>query len=242
LVFVGAEDAARAAESRDANLAERWTDEALLSLPPKSILLLRSESVFLRLEAARVLGGSRPDLLIVPTRAIDQSTMRLDLVEQEAALMPIVRDVLLTGKPSELSLTGLADARPMYVEIDPSWESRLYPHLVPHAFFSEFAPHPLGRSDRSLGVESAADRLDELVLAVQRGPAHDRATSQILAGALAERAVLLEALGDRETAARVTKELLELVPDHAVGRSLRQRFEQKRRESLDVRALLASRG
>jgi hypothetical protein len=241
LVFVATEDSARAAERQEHALAQRWTDEALLSLPPKSLLLLRSETISRRLLAARALGGLRPDLLVVPTAALHRSSVRLDLVEQEAALVPIVRDVLLAGKPSELALTGLADARPMFVELDPNWDARLYPHLVPRAFFSEFAPHPLGRSDRSLGIESGSDRLDELLRALAGSSASDAATREILASALAERAVVLEALGDRTAAARVTDELLELAPGDSVGRSLRARFAQKTRGALDVRALLASR-
>lgn len=241
LVFVAAEDSARAAEERAQNLTERWTDEALLSLPPKSLLLLRSETISRRLLAARALGGARPDLLIVPTASLHQSSVRLDLVEQEAALVPIVRDVLLAGKPSELALTGLADARPMFVELDPSWDSRLYPHLVPRAFFSEFAPHPLGRSDRQLAVQAGPDRLAPLTRALASTSASDRATRGILAAALAERAVVLEALGDRTASIEVTDDLLKLAPEHAVGRSLQARFSQKSRGSLDVRALLASR-
>ena len=81
LVFVSAEDAANAAEARANTLTERWTDEALLSLPPKGLLLLQTDAAFLRLEAARALGGSRPDLLVVPTSALSQRSVRLDLVE-----------------------------------------------------------------------------------------------------------------------------------------------------------------
>jgi hypothetical protein len=241
LVFVSADDASRTAQLRESSLAERWTDEAWLSLPPKSLLLVRSEAVYLRLLASRTLAGSRPDVLLVPTAALDQSSVRLDLVEQEAALVPIVRDVLLAGKPSELALTGLADARPMYVQLDPNWDSRLYPHLVPHAFFSEFSPHPLGRSDRVEGVESASEHFDEVAAAVRATPGRDPATRQMLGASLSERAILLEALGDRVAAAAATDELLALCPENAIGLSLRARFVRKSRDALDVRALLASR-
>jgi hypothetical protein len=241
LVFVSAEDASRAADERESSLAERWTDEAWLSLPPKALLLVRTDAVFLRLLASRTLSGSRPDVLIVPTAAINQSSVRLDLVEREAALVPVVRDVLLTGKPSELSLSGLADARPMYVELDPNWDARLYAHLVPHSFFSEFAPQPLGRSDRSAGVESATERFDEVAAEIRGKPGRDPATREVLAASLSERAILLEALGDRASASSVTDELLELAPRSSVGLSLRARFANKGRQALDVRALLASR-
>lgn len=241
LVFVSAENASRETENRGRSLAEHWTDEAWLSLPPKSLLLVRSEAVFLRLMSSRTLAGSRPDVLIVPTSALDQSSVQLDLVEREAALVPIVRDVLLTGKPSELALTGLADTRPMYVELDPSWDSRLYPHLVPHAFFSEFSPHPLGRSDRNAGVEAASERFAEVASAVRSTPGRDPATREVLGSSLSQRAILLEALGDRAAAMSVNEELLALRADHPVGRALRARFAGKSNPSFDVRALLASR-
>jgi hypothetical protein len=241
LVFVGADDSSRIAQIRESSLAERWTDEAWLSLPPRSLLLVRSEAVYLRLLASRTLAGSRPDVLLVPTAALDQSSVRLDLVEQEAALVPIVRDVLLAGKPSELALTGLADARPMYVELDPNWDFRLYPHLVPHAFFSEFSPHPLGRSDRTAGVESASQHFDEVAAAIRATAGRDPATRQVLGASLSERAILLEALGDRVAAEAATDALLALCPENAIGRSLRARFVKKSRDALDVRALLASR-
>ena len=241
LVFVSAEDAANAADARESTLTERWTDEALLSLPPKGLLLLQSDAVFLRLEAARALGGLRPDLLVVPTSALNQRSVRLDLVDQEAALLPVVRDVLLSGKPSELSLSGLADTRPMYVELDTDWDARLFTHLVPHAFFSEFAPHPLGRSDRTLGVEGSFARFDAVAAALRSAPALDPATRQVLARSLSERAILLELLGDRAAAAAVTEDLLLLCPGHSVGTALHERISRKLRSTLDVRRLLASR-
>jgi len=241
LVFVSAENAANAAEARENSLSERWTDEALLSLPPKAVLLLQSDAAFLRLQAARALGGARPDLLVVPTSALSQRSVRLDLVEEEAALLPVVRDVLLTGEPSELSLSGLADTRPMYVELDPDWDERLYPHLVPHAFFSEFSPHPLGRSDRTLGIQSSFSRFDEVAAALRGAPELDPATRDVLARSLSERAILLELLGDRTAAAAVTQDLLLLNPGHGVGRALHERISRKLRDTLDVRALLAAR-
>jgi hypothetical protein len=167
--------------------------------------------------------------------------VRLDLIEREAALVPIVRDMLLTGKASELSLTGLADARPMFAELDFDWDVRLYPHLVPRSFFNEFAPHPLGRSDRALSVESGASRLEELAGALSGSSSSDRGTRAVLSLAMAERAIVLETLGDRAAAIRVTGELLELAPDDPAGRELRARFSLKSRDELDVRALLASR-
>lgn len=241
LVFVTAEDAANAASSRANTLTERWTDEALLSLPPQGLLLLQSDAVFLRLEAARALGGSRPDLLVVPTSALSQRSVRLDLVDQEAALLPVVRDVLLSGKPSELALSGLADTRPMYVELDTDWDERLFTHLVPHAFFSEFAPHPLGRSDRMLGVEGSFARFDTVAASLRSAPELDLATRDVLARSLSERAILLELLGDRAAAAAVTQDLLLLCPGHQVGTALHERISRKLRTTLDVRRLLASR-
>ncbi|HYO92955.1 MAG TPA: hypothetical protein VER33_00520, partial [Polyangiaceae bacterium] len=146
LVFVSAEDSAAAAQERQANAAEAWTDAALESLPPSSALLVRSEATLFRFLAARATSGSRPDVLMVPLDLLARGGVRSQLLARENGLLPLLREVLLSGRPSEYSLSALADARPAYVELDPEWDARLRVHLVPQPFFIEFAAHPLARS------------------------------------------------------------------------------------------------
>jgi hypothetical protein len=234
LVFVSVDDAVAATRARDAGAAATWTDEALGALPPRSALLVRSETPFFRLLAARVTAGQRPDLLVVPSALLERGGVRAELVERERDLVPLVRDVLISGRPSEYALSGLADARPTYVEIEPGWDRRLFSHLVPRSFFTELAPHPLGRSDRRLGIEGGEEAFDRVAARIDAAPDRDPATRSVLVAALGQRALLLAALGDRATAQGVVGELAALV------RRLEARLAQADKGRLDVSELLAA--
>lgn len=241
LVFVGAEDSARAAETRAHSAAGVWTDEALESLPASSVLLVRSEALVLRLLASRASRGSRPDLLIVPMALLQKGGAPARDLARERGLLPLVRDVLLAGRPGEFALAALADARPLFVEPDAGWDKRLYSHLVPLPFFTEFAPHPLGRSDRVLALKKAALASEKVTLIVQKSPDGDPATRAVLARELAQRALVLAALGDREEARGVIDQLLALEAEDPIGLRLKTQLAAPGRGPLNVRELFAAR-
>jgi hypothetical protein len=240
LVLVSAEDSARAAETRAQSSAEAWTDAALASLPAKSAVLVRSEAIYFRLLASQVLRDSRPDVLLVPLELLERGGVRAELLAREQGLVPLVREMLLSGRPSEFALSALADTRPTYVELDPSWNARLNSHLVPQLFFTAFAAQPLARSDRQKESTRSARAFSQLVSQVSQASDGDPATRSVLADELAQRALVLAALGDREPASHAVADLLRLDSRSEVARSLRQRLD-KGKGRVDVSGLYAAR-
>jgi hypothetical protein len=241
LVFVSIEESARANLARELGAADAVSDEILSSLPPAAVLLGRSEPVVLRLLAARYSRGSRPDVLVVSMPLFESSSRAAELLAREDGLLPLVRDLLLSGEPSEFALSALADARPLYVEPDVHWDPRLFGHLVPRPFFSEFAAHPLGRSDRRLGLEQAANPLSRVTAALRDTQDGDPGTRVVLVNQLAHRALVFSALGEREAARDAVRELLRLDPEAPIGQRLQARLNERRQGPLDVAELFAAR-
>ncbi|HTU62515.1 MAG TPA: hypothetical protein VMF89_28840, partial [Polyangiales bacterium] len=234
LVLVSADDAEVLVQRREASATESFTDEACASLPPHSALLLRSEAVTFRLLAAQVIQGSRPDLLVVALPLLEQGGLRTELLARERGFVPLVREMLLSGKPNENALSSLADARPTYVEFDPAWDPRLRTHLVPQAFFTRFAAQPVGRSDRREQLERGEQALLRVLTRLQGSASHDLATRTVLTHTLGQRVVLLTALGDRETAEPMVSDLLALEPRSRVALELQARLRRSPKERLDV--------
>ena len=215
LVLVGSEASAAATERRASTASEVWTDEGLRSIPPSGILLARSEALAWRLWSVQLLRGERPDALIVPATLLERGALRRRLLGAEPALAPLLRDMALGGKPSEYALATLADARPLFVELDPTWDERLNEHVVPQSFWLRFQAHPVGRSDRTAALERAGRRFDRVLAAVAPTETADgaSATREVVVAALRQRALFLWARRDRETA-ESTAAALELLSPH----------------------------
>lgn len=238
LVLVTGGDSAFPADRSTQNAAEVWTDEALGGLPHGSLLLVRTETVAWRLWAARVARGERPDLVVVPIPLLDKGSVASQLLAMEPALGPLIRDVAVSGKPSEHALSSLADTRPLYVELDPTWDKRLIDHLIPKPFWLRFAPHAYGRSDRTAALEKGR-RPFQRVLAVAQTPDHkDRATLAMLSARAEEQAYVLAALGDRENVADVCEDLKAIDPDHPFVTELSARLGKKPTGKVDVSGLI----
>jgi hypothetical protein len=240
LVLVSAEDSARATEVRELGAAESWTDEALSSLPPNSVLLVRSQAIVFRLLAAQTTRGSRPDVLVVPFELLEHGGARAAWLAEEPGLLPLVREMLLKGQPSEYALSGLADARPTYIELDPNSDLRLTSHLLPQPFFTAFAAEPLARSDRREELTAGRSALLRVKTALKHSPDGDPATRSVLSVALAQRALLLASLGDREATSLLVDELSELDPHSSIVSALRRRLG-KGKGRMDVHDLYALR-
>jgi hypothetical protein len=240
LVFVGAEASAAAAERRTSVAQEVWTDEALASLPPRGILLARSEAIAFRLWAAQLVRGERPDVVVVPRTLLERGGLRRRLLENEPALAPLLRDIALGGRPGEYALTTLADARPLFVELDESFEPRLNDHIVPQSFFLRFRPHPVGRSDRSAALARAENRLGRVSAAVARGDGADAAaaTRSVLLSTLHQRAIFLAARGDHDTAAQTVTTIQRVRPDDEIAAALAAELAKHRSGKLDLTALV----
>lgn len=238
LVLVTGEDSGFPADRTTQNAAEVWTDEALGGLPHRSLLLVRSETVAWRLWAARVARGERPDVVVVPLPLLGKGSVASKLVGMEPALAPLIRDMAVNGKPSENALSSLADARPLYVELDPSWDKRLVDHLIPKPFWLRFAPHAYGRSDRSLALEKGRRPFKRVLDAAQTPEHKDRATLTMLGVRAQEQATVLASLGDRESVGELLEDLRSLDPEHPFAAELEARLKKKATGRVDVSGLI----
>lgn len=224
LAFAAVEDSAHAADRREQVAADSWTDEALASLPPSSLLLVRSEALAYRLWAAQIARGARTDLVVIPEPLLERGNVARLLLRQEPALAPLVREMALSGEPSEFSLSSLSDARPLFVEIDPRWPKRLRDHLGPRAFFPRFSAHPLGRSDRAASLKEGGEGWQRALAVATKPGARDLATLAVMQGELRDRAQLLVDVGDREAAADAVQSLVVIDPRDAVAAALTARL------------------
>jgi hypothetical protein len=223
LVFVGSEASAAATERREAVASEIWTDESLRSVPPSGILLARSEAIAWRLWSAQLLRGERPDALVVPATLLERGALRRRLVGAEPALAPLLRDMALGGKPTEFALATLADARPLFVELDPSWDERLNEHVLPQSFWLRFQPNPVGRSDRTASLDRASRRFERVLAACTPAANGEgaRATREVVVASLRQRALFLLARRDRDTALETAAALERLSPRDEIAARVR---------------------
>lgn len=224
LAFAAVEDSAYAADRRDQVAADVWTEEALGALPPSSLLLVRSEALAYRLWAAQIARGARTDLVVIPAPLLERGNVTARLLLQEPALAPLVREMALSGVPSEFSLSALSDARPLFVEIDPSWTRRLRDHLGPRPFFPRFSAHPLGRSDRAQTLRENEEGWQRALSVATRPGARDAATLAVMQGELRDRAQLLVDEGDKEAAEPAVQALLSIDPRDALAATLHARL------------------
>jgi len=206
VTWAGAEDALRLVARRNVEATERWTDELLMSLPPRSLVVVQSPPLVRRLGAA-VASGARADVVVVPLPLLGRGQLAAELLELEPALGLLVRDLSTAGRPSERALTALADARPLFVEADATWDRRLMVHLIPGPFLARFAPHPLGRSDRRVAFASQQGTFERVAEAALGPLAPDPATLAVLTRSGLQRRALLEALGDEQEAAAVGEQV-----------------------------------
>lgn len=220
LAFAAVEDSAFAADRRDQVAADVWTDEALEALPQSSLLLVRSEALAYRLWAAQIARGARTDLVVIPEPLLERGNVASLLLRQEPALAPLIREMALSGAPTEFSLSTLSDARPLFVEIDSRWPKRLRDHLAPRAFFLRFSAHPLGRSDRAQSLKENDDGWQRALSSATRPGARDAATLAVMQSELRDRAQLLVDAGDRDAAQQCVQSLFTIDPHDSVAATL----------------------
>jgi hypothetical protein len=238
LAFVSAEASAYAADRRAQNGAEIWTDEALAAAPPDALLLVRSEAYAYRLWAAADARGERPDLTVVPLPLLERGNVRAKLLGETPELAPLIREMAVSGRPSEFAMSSLADARTLLVEFDPTWDPRLREHLLLRAFWMQFTAHPLARSDRKASLQRGNQGFSRVLEATSQPGFRDAATRAVLSATLRERAIVLASLGDREVAAGVAEALAKLDPTDPLPRELKVRLNARARGAVDVAGLL----
>jgi len=234
LVFIGAEDSAFAADRRGAAAAEVWTDQALASVPAGGLLLLRSEAIAWRLLAARIVRGQRPDIVVVPMPLLERGNVRSHLLNAEPALAPLIREIALSGRPSEYALSALADARPLFVEFDPEFDHAQLEHLIPQPFFMRFAPEPLGRSDRVAGLQQSASDFRAVMAVTERDGSRDLATRSVLLASTRGQALVAVALNDRQNLDELLTTAHALDPNDLLAREIAAELKAKPRGQLSL--------
>jgi hypothetical protein len=210
LVALTSEEAGFAADRSEQSAAEVWTDEAYGSLEPRSAILVRSPAIAWRAWAARITRGERPDVLVVPLPLLDRGQVAVSLLSEERKLEPVLRDFALSGEPSEFALSTLADVRPLHVELDPHWSKRLVTHLNVDGLWLEYAPQPLGASDRKLATAQSIAPLRRVLDALAGAMVPDASTSAVLASTLRSQSNLVSLLGERVVAQSFLDRLGEL--------------------------------
>ncbi|MEJ7734325.1 MAG: hypothetical protein WKG00_34660 [Polyangiaceae bacterium] len=212
MVALSSEEASFAADRSQQLAAEQWTDEAWLALEPFSAVLVRSPAIAWRLWAARLVRGERPDVLVIPVPLLARGSVAHDLAVTERGIEPLLHAYALRGAPTEFALSKLADVRPLHVEVDQAWSPRLLSHLSLDGMWLEYAPQPLGASDRKAALAVTTGPLGRVLAAVHAGAVPDGATAGVVAAALRDQAGVLAGLGERETAQRFQERIASLGP------------------------------
>jgi hypothetical protein len=218
--------------------AELWTEEAFGKLPPRSLALVRSASLAYRLLSARILRGERADVIIVPSALLSQGSLTQQLSSAAPELAPLLRQLAVNGYADEYSLCGLADARPLFVELDPSWDVRLLEHLRPEAIWLGFLPHALGAAERRAGLERNREALQRTLAPLAAGGQLDDVTRHTLSDLVGQQALALAAVGDRASAQHALRMLRRLVRDDRLAAELGARLSTSERGRLSVRDLV----
>jgi hypothetical protein len=202
-----AEGAREAHERRQVNATSTWSEHALHRLPASSLVLTNTPDAAWRLWAESLATGVRPDVLHVPQALLAHGDLVRDLLKEEPALAPLIRDMALDGRAGEFALSQVADTRPLRVEPDSAWDKRMLSHCVPDGLWFRFAPHELGRSDRKRAQHSAM----HATLAVARTAAsslgRDEWTLGRLRHDLIQQAAVAVALHDRQNARALIRRL-----------------------------------
>jgi hypothetical protein len=191
-----------------------------------------------RLFAARIVRGQRPDIVVVPMPLLERGNVRARLLRSEPALAPLIREVALSGRPSEYALSTLADARPLFVEFDSSFDHAQLEHLIPQAFFMRFAPQPLGRSDRVAGLAQGLSEFRAVLAATERDGGRDTATRSVLLAETRGQALVAAALNDRKNLETILATAHALDPEDALAREIIAQLKAKPRGELSLAKLL----
>jgi hypothetical protein len=191
--------------------AASWDDAAWGTLPPRSIVLVTDARIWRRASAARATGSLRGDIAVVPTFA--HGSLAARFLSRDAELVPLWRDLALSGAPSEESLSALAAARPLLTTFDAAWGKALGKHLVPSGLFDRFEPEPRGTSDRRKALEAFLPKRERLARAVVR----DLELADAAAFLLRQRVLDMASSGDRDLVGGAVADLDAFAPGDMTG-------------------------
>ncbi|RLB61959.1 MAG: hypothetical protein DRI90_10190 [Deltaproteobacteria bacterium] len=240
---VTCEESAFVADRSDHFAAEEWTDEALGNLPINAAVLVHSPELTWRLWAAQVIGGQRPDVLVIPVPLLQRGLATSNLLPSEPSVVQVLRDVALTGQASEFGLSLLADARPLHVELDERWDARLVKHLSVEGPWLRFAPQVLGRSDHKLLADHSLALDGRVARGLRVGDAPDESTTAVVIKTLKEHVAALSLIGMDERSEGLLAGLEQLAPEDpfVTGAKLRLAHAaraKRRPKSTELRDLL----
>ena len=228
------DDTALSLGRRAAGTVAVWDLLAWMGEGRGAVVLALDPRVVTRLSAARALGAFRPDLLVVPTAHLTPRTAR-ELIAQEPNLAPLLRELLLTGAPTQGALAAAAAARPVAVSYDPRWERELARHLVPGGLLDRYEASAMAPSDRAPLLELQGRALDRLVRSTTA--VHEGELRRLTVSLLRRRLAGLMAAGDRDNAGRVVGDLRRIEPSDAFALEVERRLAAKRSGALDERDL-----
>jgi hypothetical protein len=207
LPMAAADDALVRSRTRASDAVAVWNDTALGSLPPKSVVLVSDPLIFERAVVARAQGSLRADLVLLPALAQGRGEWRA--FERDPALVPLWRDLALSGTPTEASLSSLASVLPLAMAYESRWGRAIGRHLVPLALFDAFEPEPRGATDRRRALDIYDASRKRLATIVDGEPELAAATIVLLRA----RALLMADLGgDRDLAERAARDVRAFEP------------------------------
>ena len=218
--------------------AELLTEEAYGKLPTGSVALVQSRALVFRLLAARVLQGHRADVVLVPVSLLSRASLTQELLRSEPELSALLRQLAVHGFADEYALCRLADARPLFLELDPHWDARLLQHLRPDAMWLGFSPHALGAPDRRSGVERSRAALRRILTPFEAEGSMDEATRRVLAELTGQQALTLAALGDREDATKLLRILRRIGKNQPLVAQLAARLRDRERGPVAINDLI----
>jgi hypothetical protein len=199
---------------RASGAAALWDDLAWGELPARTVVLVTDARLGRRAAAAQATGALRGDVAVVPaqTRGVAAS----HVLAEDAALVPLWRDLALAGSPSEASLSSLASVRPLAMAYEPRWGRALGRHLVPVALLDRFEPEPRGASDRRKALDLFAPKRVHLAQAAAKDPELAQAAAYLLRA----RALDVAASGDRDLVGPAVDDLDAFAPNDPVGAAI----------------------
>jgi hypothetical protein len=224
------ESLARDSSLARARAASSWNDLAFGVLPPRTVVVATDPRLLARARAARAVGELRGDIAVVTVSGTGVS-LEPRALAGDVALVPLRRDLELSGVPSEASLSSLAAKRPIAMVYEPPWGRAIARHLVPSVLLDGFAPEPRGASDRRRALDDFAPQRLRLVRAVTRAgdpPERDPDLVRATAYPLRARCLELASGADRDLVGRTIEDLHAIAPDDPIAAQIVARMAGSR--------------
>ncbi len=208
---IALDESAIAADARAPLEAIDWATAALGDVRPGTVVIGDEPRHMQRLIASTLVGEAPSDLAFVPLYDVGGKLVRRQ-INRMPELVPLVRDLTLTGLPTELAMSKLAAERSVVLLFSARWERALARHLVPDAALDRFEPEPRGTVDRRKALEVSEPLLAPLARVLAGASAHTLASST--ADLLRPRVLALATTGERELAFRVLEQMRAFGPTY----------------------------